>query len=308
MNPPNKNDKNLSNNDMFNDFFQKFLVFHLFIRNFAAKFYKIVPMRYLLIIILSIFLTPSVAVGQDMHVVILGDSNTWIGGDDCDKPQGWNKWLKDALQPTTCKSYARSGATWTNTTQTRRNTLENIEVLGNDNVIYNQICRLQEAVDSSLQNVPQLILVMAGTNDAWFQKERPNALSISACKAHCTDCCSITKRSVNEVLTLAESVCFCCGLLKEAYPQARIILLTPLQSVAAGTANITKAGDIIEDCGRRMGLSVIRLDKNGGIDAKKEKARHHLTIDGTHTSESGAKIVGTYIAQQISAMLQSSTK
>ena len=265
-------------------------------------------MRYLQIIILSMFLTPLVAVGQDMNVVILGDSNTWIGGDDCDKPQGWNKWFKDALQPTTCKSYARSGATWTNTPQTHRNTLENIEVLGDDNVIYNQICRLQEAVDSGIQNVPQLILVMAGTNDAWFQKNRPNALSMSVCKAHCTGCCTITKRPVNEILTLAESVCFCCELLKEAYPEARIILLTPLQSVAAGTANITKAGDIIEDCGQRMGLNVIRLDKDGGIDANKEKARHYLTIDGTHTSESGAKIVGSFIAQQITAMLQSSTK
>ena len=265
-------------------------------------------MRYLLSILLSVFLMPTITVGQNVDVVILGDSNTWIGGDECDQPQGWNKWFKDVFQPTTCKSYARSGATWTNTPQTHRNTLENIEVLGNDNVIYNQICRLQEAVDSGIQDKPQLIVILAGTNDAWFTKARPKALSKSVCKACSTDCCKITDRPVNEVLTLAESVCYGCELLKAAYPEARIILLTPLQSVAAGTENITKASDIIEDCGQRMGLSVIRLDKDGGIDAAKEKVKHHLTIDGTHTSKAGARLVGTFIAQQITNFLQPSTR
>jgi lysophospholipase L1-like esterase len=245
---------------------------------------------------------------EPLHVVILGDSNTWIGGDDCDKPQGWNKWLKDVLQPTTCKSYARSGATWTNTSETRRNTKENIEVLGNDNVIYNQICRLQEAVDSGIQPTPQLILIMAGTNDAWFQKQRLQALSESQIHdcGHCTNhaTCPHDSRPVNKILTLAESVCYGCGLLRTAYPEARIILLTPLQSVQAGSANITKAGDIIERCGQQMGLSVIRMDKEAGIDAAKEKVKHRLTTDGTHTSELGARQVGTFVARQIAALLQ----
>lgn len=260
-------------------------------------------MRLLLSLVLSVMMALATVAQKPLHVVILGDSNTWIGGDDCEKPQGWNKWFKDVLQPMTCKSYARSGATWTNTSQTRRNTQENIEKLGDDNVIYNQICRLQEAVDEGIQNTPQLILILAGTNDAWFLKARPNALSIPSCKAYCT-CCTINDRPVNEVLTLAESVHYGCELLRTAYPEARIILLTPLQSVAAGTENIAKAGDIIEDCGQKMGLSVIRLDKDGGIDAAKEKVKHHLTIDGTHTSETGARQVGTFIAGQITALLQ----
>jgi hypothetical protein len=95
-----------------------------------------------------------------------------------------------------------------------------------------------------------------------------------------------------------------CELLKAHYPEARITLLTPLQSLAAGTVNITKAGDIIENCGRQMGLSVIRLDKDGGIDAKQEKQQYLLTTDGTHTSETGARQVGTFIARQTAALLR----
>ena len=93
--------------------------------------------------------------GHPMHVVILGDSNTWIGGDDCDKPRGWNKWFADVFQPLSCKSYARSGATWTNTIQTRKNPDEDIAVLGNDNVIYNQIVRLLAACDCVISSSRQ---------------------------------------------------------------------------------------------------------------------------------------------------------
>ena len=89
-------------------------------------------MRQLLILILTLMTTTMVAQEQ-CHVVILGDSNTWIGGDYCDKPRGWNKWFKDAFQPTSIRSYARSGATWTNTPTTQMNTQETTDILGNDN-------------------------------------------------------------------------------------------------------------------------------------------------------------------------------
>ena len=230
-------------------------------------------MRYLLSILLSVFLMPTITVGQNVDVVILGDSNTWIGGDDCDQPQGWNKWFKDVFQPTTCKSYARSGATWTHTPLTKRNTQENTDVLSDDNVIFNQICRLEEAVDSGIQPLPTLIIIMAGTNDAWF---RPQSLDT----------------------TLDSIVTADCGLLKEAFPQTRIVLLTPLQSVHAGD-HIFRAGDIIEACGQRLGLTVIRMDRLGGIDAKKEKIHRHYTTDGTHTSVLGAQRLGTFIAETI---------
>ena len=261
-------------------------------------------MRTLLIAVFSVFQLFT-AVGQQLgDVVILGDSNTWIGGDACDKPEGWNKWFKEALQPKSCRSYARSGATWTNTPETRRNTRENIGVLGNDNVVYNQICRLQEAVDSGVQATPQLILILAGTNDAWFRKARPQVFAMSAEETFAKHCCCCAKRPVSEIVTLAASVRYGCELLQAQYPQAQIILLTPFESVQAGAEPIAKAGDIIAACGQKMGLHVIRLDQQSGIRAKQEQARKHLTTDGTHTSVAGARKVGKYVAQQVAALLQ----
>lgn len=240
-----------------------------------------------------------------MNVVILGDSNTSIGGDDCDNPKGWNKWFKDKFAPATCRSYARSGATWTNTRTTKHNVNENIGTLGNDNVIYNQINRLKAACDKGMQPVPDLILIAAGTNDAWFSSSRPAVFDKTATQVFETnDDGFITDMAVSKVLTLAESVRYGCEMLMERFPDAQIILLTPLQSVAAGTVKIRKVGDIIEDCGQYMSINVIRQDYGCGVYSIREKTSRKYTYDGTHTSVEGAMRNGYYIANQVSAMLK----
>ena len=181
--------------------------------------------------------TESVAMrsNDSVNVVILGDSNTWIGGDDCDKPKGWNYWFKRFFAPATCKSYARSGATWTNTNLTKYNVEENTGHLGNDNVIYNQVCRLKNAVENGSQTVPDLILIGCGTNDVWFLSKRPQALSKTADQAFAQGDGFITSKRPSQVLTLAESVRYNCEMLMEAFPEAQIILLTPLQTTAVST-------------------------------------------------------------------------
>ena len=84
------------------------------------------------VITLLLFLATSLYANDSTHVAILGDSNTWLGGDQCDQPRGWNKWFKDYFAPASCRSYARSGATWTNTARTKRNPDEVKEVLSGE--------------------------------------------------------------------------------------------------------------------------------------------------------------------------------
>lgn len=114
----------------------------------------------------------SAANHSHLHVVLLGDSNTFIGGDDCDKDRGWSKWFKERFSPSTCKSYARSGATWTNCSKTKINTEEYSEKLTDNNVIFNQVLRLIQATKEGNEPQPDLIMIMAGTNDAWFKSSR----------------------------------------------------------------------------------------------------------------------------------------
>lgn len=246
--------------------------------------------------------TETVGVGNAMDVVILGDSNTWIGGDDCDNPKGWNKWFVDIFKPQSCKSYARSGATWTNTVSTRPNTEENIAVLGNDNVIYNQILRLSAACQKGLQPTPHLIIIAAGTNDAWFVKKRPRVFSKTVEQVFAGG--SLLDHNPNQVLSLAESVRYGCEKLNSLFPHAQIILLTPLQAIQPTQANLDKASDIIEQCGCRMGLKVIRQDRECCVRRADEMKMKRYTTDGAHTSEEGARINGTYLAKRIGELIQ----
>ncbi|MBQ0022180.1 MAG: SGNH/GDSL hydrolase family protein [Prevotellaceae bacterium] len=237
-----------------------------------------------------------------MNVAILGDSNTWLGGDNCNQPKGWNTWFVKNFNPQSCQSYARSGATWTNTTSTFLNTEENVGVLTDNNVIYNQVMRLHQAVSDGLQPEPHLIIIAAGTNDAWFEAKRPAAFSTEGnlFDASPSDICAMLP---NRVLTLQSAVIHNCRLLQSHYPNARIVLLTPLQTTAVSLAKIQQTGDLIEDCGKHLGLCVIRQDRDCVVNREQETRKRTNTYDGTHTNENGAKQNGKIIADKIKQLI-----
>lgn len=248
-----------------------------------------------IILLLMVYATCWAGTHPDTDVVLLGDSNTWLGGDSCDSKKGWSWWFRDSYRPATCVSYARSGATWTNTPVTTRDIADYSETISDNNVIYNQVCRLVESVRTGVQPMPQLVVVMAGTNDAWFGSKRPLALSETADEAFVRN----MPASASEAVTLASSVRLSCGILMRELPSARIVLVTPMQSVSAGADAIAAVSAVIADCGCKMGLSVIRLDINGCVNAEKERLHRTYTYDGNHTNTEGARCIGEYVARKI---------
>ncbi len=269
------------------------------------------------------------------EVVVLGDSNTWLGGDSCNRDRGWTRWFCEAFRPASCRSYARSGATWTTTPKTVRDVGGYTEKLDHNNVIFNQICRLADDVSAGRQARPTLVIISAGTNDVWFKSARPGALDATAAEILSDGCpavdgtgCGKTAGTESDMssgndnkdisciredthcarngipavmMTLAGAVSRCCGILKESYPGVRIVLLTPMQSTAVSVSDISRAGDIIEDCGRRMGLMVIRQDRDSCVKRAREQRRRCMTTDGTHTSVEGARRNGMMIARRLAA-------
>ena len=223
------------------------------------------------------------------HVVILGDSNTWIGGDDCSQPRGWNYWFCQTAKPASCRSYARSGATWTHTEKTVCDTEEYTEVLSDNNVIYNQVNRLKKAYEAGEQPRPDLIIIMAGTNDAWFRFE--------GVKGELRE--GRGKKEVTNVQQLEGAVCYDCGLLRELFPDCRLVLVTPMQATKTSLSRIRRTGDIIERCGTALGATVIRLDREGCVKRKQELKKRTFTTDGVHTNEAGARCIGEMIGLRV---------
>ena len=213
-------------------------------------------------------------------VVFLGDSNLWSGGDDCTNSRSWSYWFKNILQPETCRSYARSGATWSNTERTKADVNNYSEVLSDENVIWNQVLRLINDIESKKFAPPQYIFIMAGTNDAWFHQQRPSLLKESV-----HDVFSKPLVETKPMLSLAAAVRYNCELLH------------------ASKDRVSNISNVIADCGKRLNTPVIRLDIPSLINPLQERKQKQNTIDGTHTNVRGAEKIGRYIVSQFKFIL-----
>lgn len=239
-------------------------------------------------------------------VVLLGDSNTWIGGDSCNNPRGWNYWFARETKPGDIRSYARSGATWSHTSATHRNPEEYTEVITDDNVVYNQILRLVESVDSGHQAMPDMIMIAAGTNDAWFPHLRPEEFSVTANGAIGRDAAELLSLSPGKVLSLPEAVRYDLMVLGRHFPDAKLIVLTPLQSVKVSPEMLADVSGMIDTVALASGASVIRQDLLCPVRSVSEMTDRRLTTDGTHTSPEGARRNASVIVECVRQILAAS--
>ncbi|MGM9694313.1 MAG: SGNH/GDSL hydrolase family protein [Alloprevotella sp.] len=239
---------------------------------------------------------------QLSHIVVLGDSNTWLGGDDCSDDKGWTYYFKNELRPASCRSYARSGATWSHTAKTCADTEEDAEVITDNNVLHNQYLRLRRDVLQGKQPRPTLLLIAAGTNDAWFcQKQRKGCLDnpkeADANANANANADNILALDLSELTGLREAVLFNCLTIRRDFPQTRIVLLTPLQSVHAGLRPIALAGDCIEACAKQLGVECFRQDKECCVRNLTEQKERRHTTDGTHLNRTAARLIGQQLAK-----------
>lgn len=237
---------------------------------------------------------------SEVEVVVLGDSNSWLGEDDCTSEKGWTRWFADAFKPAGIRSYARSGATLTSTFHTVADTEENIGVLGDNNVIANQIRRLIKAYEESVQPKPEVVIISAGTNDIWFADSRPHALlSVGEADSICG------KSHLSSATTIEGAIEQQTDMLRAYFPDAMIVYLTPMQSTKFSVERLADYSIAIEQFAKRHGCVVLRLDIDGCVNREVEKRGFNLTYDGVHTSRKGAQCVGRWVATRLSEILKS---
>ena len=238
------------------------------------------------------------------NIVLLGDSITWLGGDTCDGQaghdgQGWSQYFKNILNPLSIRSYARSGASWSHTANTVYDITENTGNMSDDNVIYNQINRLIAAVNGGTQAIPDIIIIAAGTNDAWYSSLRPDAVSVSAATEFANTDSYITSQAVGTLTSIAAAMRYDIEMLKTNYPNAQIIVTTPLQATKFTLAKCFEVGTIIRECAEYLSVECIDQGKKAGIYRAQEKTAFLFTYDGAHTSELGAKMVGQFLSRMV---------
>ena len=231
---------------------------------------------------------------SDCHVVFLGDSNLWTGGKDNSDPHSWSYWFCKELSIKNSRNYARSGATWSHTRNTKPDVLSYEEKLSDNNVVFNQVLRLIKDARELRCPKPDYIFIMAGTNDAWFQNKRPQLFAESVQNVF-----NQKNKKHHQALSLARTIKLDCELLKKNFPECKIILVTPMFTTQASTNLISKVSDVITSCGFFLNANVIRLDTTDLINPIQEKDKRTYTLDGTHTNPAGAERVGIYIAKKL---------
>ena len=236
---------------------------------------------------------------SDCHVVFLGDSNLWTGGKDNSDPHSWSYWLCKELSIKNSRNYARSGATWSHTRNTKPDVLSYEEKLSDNNVVFNQVLRLIKDARELRCPKPDYIFIMAGTNDAWFQNKRPQLFAESVQNVF-----NQKNKKHHQALSLARTIKLDCELLKKNFPECKIILVTPMFTTQASTNLISKVSDVITSCGKFLNANVIRLDTTDLINPIQEKDKRTYTLDGTHTNPAGAERVGIYIAKKLKRTIQ----
>ena len=236
---------------------------------------------------------------SDCHVVFLGDSNLWTGGKDNSAPHSWSYWFCKELSIKNSRNYARSGATWSHTRNTKPDVLSYEEKLSDNNVVFNQVLRLIKDARELRCPKPDYIFIMAGTNDAWFQNKRPQLFAESVQNVF-----NQKNKKHHQALSLARTVKLDCELLKKNFPECKIILVTPMFTTQASTNLISKVSDVITSCGKFLNANVIRLDTTDLINPIQEKDKRTYTLDGTHTNPAGAERVGIYIAKKLKRTIQ----
>ncbi len=235
------------------------------------------------------------------RIALLGDSMTWIGGDSCQNETGWSYILKESGIAEDIEVYARSGATWTNTKNTKRNPAYYSELLHDDNVVYNQAIRLIEHADSCNNN-PNIIILFAGANDAWFATKRPGIYEDDQSKMDFT-----TQTHPGNITSLGGSIRLVHYILNNRFPMATLLFVTPLQMSKTDAETIFKVSDIIEKVATENGCLVLRADKESGITHQQETQSPTFTYDGVHTNPAGAKKLGEYILSYLLTLPNTST-
>lgn len=233
------------------------------------------------------------------RIALLGDSMTWIGGDSCQNPTGWTHRLRESGVASRLEVYARSGATWTNTSRTKIDTEAYSEVLDDDNVIYNQAIRLVRDHTSPGSETPDMIIIFAGANDAWFSDRRPGIFDDVAHSAN-------AGRLPSEATTLKSSVALVCDILLNSFPRSTLIMITPIEMSKVSADATERVGDIIESSAAGRGVTTLRADREVEIRHAEESESPRFTYDGVHTNEAGAALLADFIIREISSVIERS--
>ena len=213
------------------------------------------------------------------NVVVLGDSITTYP--DTLTYGEWIYWMENYATFKSLKTYGKGGARWY------------VSGMG-DGTMYSQFLTLKSEVDGG-RVIPDVIIIDAGINDVAFNS--PIGSVADAFNGE-----DITANAVN---TMYKAVRFTCESIRQEYPKAQIILVTPYQSgLLARETAVRNVRDCLVESAERLSSRIINQTDDLGIYSYYEsKTPLYLNADGTHPSEDGKKLLARFIANELNRLV-----
>lgn len=228
---------------------------------------------------------------MDKNIVLFGDSITT-------ELHKYVPALKQIMSFKSLTNYARGFCRWS----FFEDTVYDITSTGNagtsDNVIWNQYNRLVADVANESVEIPDAIIIMAGTNDAIYRSDVGTVADVMAIT-------NIRSEAVGTLNNVCASIRRVIEDISATFPYTKIVICTPIQSGNSGYQ--TRLDNIVpcirEICGY-YSIDVPDMFKDVGISYYIEKdADVYLSTGdgGIHPTEAGGKLMANFMKAWLTA-------
>lgn len=232
---------------------------------------------------------------SDMNVVVFGDSIS-------DTKNNITKWCQPFYELADCasfKSYARGSCTMTNNSNTAYDVVTTNTVQGGNNVIWNQVNRLKVDTDNNTVPTPDLIIIMAGTNDATQGKTVGSVSTVFTTQKN-----TFASKLITQLDDFVSSSRKVIDMIREYYPSCEIVLISPIATAYNSNAYnyIVDLRGTIEQIADNTGCHHISGGEFGITYYDEGNGNHKYLADGIHPNEVGGKRMAKIIYDRISMM------
>ena len=233
---------------------------------------------------------------SNMNIVVLGDSISDIEAGN----EGHGMWIdkfKKLANPKSFTDYAVTGATWSFKSDSTEVSERSQMLSGGNNCIYNQFNRLKANVDAGSIEKPDIIFILAGSNDA-FQN-----LSVGTPK-DVFDVDTAQSTDITTLTNMSASIRFVCDTIYKTYPTTRVVLMTPVSfgGHASEFGRLITVRDTIKECADYLNVYCIDGAKSGITFHREHLDRQYLISDMAHLTKLGGDMVGKFIYDELSIL------
>ncbi len=231
---------------------------------------------------------------RNKKILILGDSITALDTN----VDGWVKYFVSIVKPSLKVNIAVSGATWKDKEENQIYD-GNPQINTDGNTIGNQVQKVINEKESGNSDYADfdVIIIAAGTNDSGI--ETIESVENQFVSNYNTNNYTVVSLEDVNRQTFAGIMRYTYEKMYELYPNAKMVICTPLQECYESFESIYNKGKLFEYIASRLGITCWNSRDCGICNLyENQGSSNRDLVDGLHTNVNGAQKLGEYNARK----------